>query len=201
MTASKIFFVKIDGHEYGPFEPSQLKTMAKEQKLKRDNYVRKDKSHKWYLASDVVGLFESELTTKINTTVVQKPKTAKQIDEEGFHEELSQWKAFFYEHSLRFKDFFLKASGIAKYIFVAICYFVSYLITHIVLTVCDVARAINRACADRSNEWRDDPPTERQINYANHLGIDYPEFITKGELSDLIDQAKKANQRKSRDLV
>jgi hypothetical protein len=42
----------------------------------------------------------------------------------------------------------------------------------------------------RPNAWRNDKPTDRQIAYARDLGISIPRRITKGELSDLIDQAK-----------
>lgn len=41
----------------------------------------------------------------------------------------------------------------------------------------------------RPNAWRRDPPTDRQIAYAHNLGIDIPEGVSKGELSDLISQA------------
>jgi len=34
------------------------------------------------------------------------------------------------------------------------------------------------------------PPTEKQIAYAQHLGIKIPKGATKWELSDLIDEAK-----------
>lgn len=37
--------------------------------------------------------------------------------------------------------------------------------------------------------WRTLPPTEKQINYARDLGIKFnPKRITRGELSDLIDE-------------
>lgn len=42
----------------------------------------------------------------------------------------------------------------------------------------------------RPNAWRGDPPTPRQIAYAQDLGISIPPGITKGELSDLISQAR-----------
>lgn len=38
------------------------------------------------------------------------------------------------------------------------------------------------------NAWRRDPPTERQIRYAEALGIEVPPSISKGDLSDLISQ-------------
>jgi hypothetical protein len=38
--------------------------------------------------------------------------------------------------------------------------------------------------------WRGDKPTERQLAFARDLGISVPKRITKGELSDMIDQAK-----------
>lgn len=41
----------------------------------------------------------------------------------------------------------------------------------------------------RPNAWRGDPPTERQIAYAISLGIDIPDNVSKGELSDMISQA------------
>ena len=42
----------------------------------------------------------------------------------------------------------------------------------------------------RPNAWRRDPPTERQIAYALDLGIPIPAGVSKGELSDMISQAK-----------
>lgn len=42
----------------------------------------------------------------------------------------------------------------------------------------------------RPNAWRREPPTERQISYARDLGIRIPRGISKGELSDLITEAK-----------
>jgi hypothetical protein len=42
----------------------------------------------------------------------------------------------------------------------------------------------------RPNAWRHDPPTDRQVAFARDLGISIPRKITKGELSDLISQAK-----------
>lgn len=42
----------------------------------------------------------------------------------------------------------------------------------------------------RPNSWRHDPPTDRQIAYAMRLGIDLPDGLTKGQVSDLIDQAR-----------
>lgn len=41
----------------------------------------------------------------------------------------------------------------------------------------------------RPNAWRYDPPTERQIAYAQALGITIPRGVSKGELSDMISQA------------
>lgn len=38
--------------------------------------------------------------------------------------------------------------------------------------------------------WRRDPPTARQLAYAEQLGIVVPQGISKGSLSDLIAQAK-----------
>lgn len=38
--------------------------------------------------------------------------------------------------------------------------------------------------------WRNDPATERQKSLANKLGIHYPDEVTKGELSDMISEAK-----------
>jgi hypothetical protein len=42
----------------------------------------------------------------------------------------------------------------------------------------------------RPNAWRRDPPTDRQIAFARDLGITIPNGISKGELSDLISEAK-----------
>ena len=42
----------------------------------------------------------------------------------------------------------------------------------------------------RPNAWRRDPPTERQLAFARDLGIQIPRGISKGDLSDLISQAK-----------
>lgn len=42
----------------------------------------------------------------------------------------------------------------------------------------------------RPNAWRRDPPTDRQIAFAQDLGIQIPPGISKGEISDLISQAK-----------
>ena len=36
------------------------------------------------------------------------------------------------------------------------------------------------------NAWRRDPPTSKQLAYAEKLGLDVPARITKGELSDMI---------------
>lgn len=37
--------------------------------------------------------------------------------------------------------------------------------------------------------WRRDPPTERQLAYAEKLGLVVPEGVSKGQLSDMISQA------------
>lgn len=42
----------------------------------------------------------------------------------------------------------------------------------------------------RPNAWRHDPPTDRQLAFARDLGIRVPKGISKGDLSDLISQAK-----------
>jgi hypothetical protein len=42
----------------------------------------------------------------------------------------------------------------------------------------------------RPNAWRSDPPTERQLAFARDLGIAVPRGISKGQLSDLISDAK-----------
>jgi len=42
----------------------------------------------------------------------------------------------------------------------------------------------------RPDAWRRDPPTERQLAFARDLGITIPKGISKGELSDLISEAK-----------
>jgi hypothetical protein len=39
--------------------------------------------------------------------------------------------------------------------------------------------------------WRNDPPSEPQMEYARDLGIHFHPKITKGELSDLISAVKK----------
>ena len=36
------------------------------------------------------------------------------------------------------------------------------------------------------NAWRRDPPTAKQLAYAEKLGLEVPARITKGELSDMI---------------
>ena len=38
--------------------------------------------------------------------------------------------------------------------------------------------------------WRSDAPSEKQIVYAENLGISIPAGITKGRLSDMIEAAK-----------
>lgn len=38
------------------------------------------------------------------------------------------------------------------------------------------------------NAWRNDPPTQRQLEYAADLGISVPKRATKGEVSDLISE-------------
>lgn len=43
----------------------------------------------------------------------------------------------------------------------------------------------------RPNAWRHDPPTDRQVAYAIDLGIDIPRNVTKGQLSDMIEQARR----------
>jgi len=42
------------------------------------------------------------------------------------------------------------------------------------------------------NRWRSDPPTDRQLSYANDLGIVIPAGVSKGQLSDLISAVKSA---------
>lgn len=42
----------------------------------------------------------------------------------------------------------------------------------------------------RPNAWRHDRPTERQLAFARDLGIRVPRGISKGDLSDLISEAK-----------
>lgn len=37
--------------------------------------------------------------------------------------------------------------------------------------------------------WRRDPPTDRQLAYAEKLGLVVPEGVSKGQLSDMISQA------------
>jgi membrane protein implicated in regulation of membrane protease activity len=37
--------------------------------------------------------------------------------------------------------------------------------------------------------WRADPPTDRQLAYAQQLGLVVPEGVSKGQLSDMISQA------------
>jgi hypothetical protein len=44
----------------------------------------------------------------------------------------------------------------------------------------------------RPNAWQRDPPTDRQLAYARDLGITIRRGVSKGELSDLIGQAKAA---------
>ena len=39
-------------------------------------------------------------------------------------------------------------------------------------------------------QWRKDPPTDRQIEYARSLGIAVPNGFTKGQLSELISAAR-----------
>lgn len=42
----------------------------------------------------------------------------------------------------------------------------------------------------RPNAWRHDPPTDRQLAFARDLGIRIPRGVSKGQLSDMISQAK-----------
>lgn len=42
----------------------------------------------------------------------------------------------------------------------------------------------------RPNAWRNDRPTERQLAFARDLGISIPKGASKGDLSDLISEAK-----------
>lgn len=42
----------------------------------------------------------------------------------------------------------------------------------------------------RPDSWRSDPPTQRQIAFARDLGLEIPRRATKGQLSDMIEQAK-----------
>lgn len=46
----------------------------------------------------------------------------------------------------------------------------------------------------KPKSWRDDPATEKQINRLRSLSVEFSSEITKGEASDLIDEAKKQNQ-------
>src|SRR5262245_10980659 len=40
----------------------------------------------------------------------------------------------------------------------------------------------------RKTSWRSDPATNKQREFAKDLGIRFPKNITKGELSELIDE-------------
>ena len=39
------------------------------------------------------------------------------------------------------------------------------------------------------NSWRRDPPSDKQLEYAGSLGIQFPPGISKGDLSDMISAA------------
>jgi hypothetical protein len=39
----------------------------------------------------------------------------------------------------------------------------------------------------KSKDWRNDPPTEKQLNYLRSIGIDTTRIATKGEASDIIE--------------
>lgn len=41
--------------------------------------------------------------------------------------------------------------------------------------------------------WRSDPPSDKQLEYADSLGIRIPRNVTKGRLSDMIEAAKQAS--------
>ena len=41
----------------------------------------------------------------------------------------------------------------------------------------------------KSDSWRSGPATQKQKTFADDLGIKYPKNISKGDLSDLIDEA------------
>jgi hypothetical protein len=54
-----------------------------------------------------------------------------------------------------------------------------------------VARSRRRSSRRKyfaTGEWRDEPPTDRQKEYADDLGIVYPPSITRGQLADLISR-------------
>lgn len=45
--------------------------------------------------------------------------------------------------------------------------------------------------------WRDEPPTERQLDYADQLRIEVPDGATKGDVSDLIDFVERGDSEAS----
>ena len=48
---------------------------------------------------------------------------------------------------------------------------------------------------EAGESWRDDSASRKQRSFADSLGIYYPASISKGDLSDLIDQAIRARDK------
>ena len=48
---------------------------------------------------------------------------------------------------------------------------------------------------DINGLWREEPATSRQLAYLRQLGVDAPEDITRGQASDLINQARQQRQQ------
>ncbi len=48
---------------------------------------------------------------------------------------------------------------------------------------------------DINNLWREDPATPRQLAYLHQLGVDTPEELTRGQASDLLNQARQQRQQ------
>lgn len=92
-------------------------------------------------------------------------------------------------------SYLLRAAAALVVIFVGLAFLLLAVTTKeksaVLLGVAAVATVGGALAWPRSpNAWRNDKPTERQIAFARDLGISIPKRVTKGELSDMIDQAK-----------
>lgn len=50
---------------------------------------------------------------------------------------------------------------------------------------------------DINNLWREEPATPRQLAYLRQLGVDTPEELTRGQASDLINQARQSQRQQT----
>jgi hypothetical protein len=63
------------------------------------------------------------------------------------------------------------------------------------LTAISALYGLRLSASSKSSSWRSDPATAKQIEFGNDLGIKFRRGMTKGEMSDLIDEAKGKRRR------